>query len=499
MARNPYETPIGLSSPESGVAEKETPESKRARLMQNLRRSAAVYGLAFIGVSAAIGYKNRDDFAILWDYCQPLKLTEPETGMPSNEVMLETLDEKVGSVRLDLVRQRLRHEKANSAAGETKVEGFEAAGIKAADLRAYMAAAFPPAWSRPANIGSIKVDPHFVPMAYPGFENLPEYGHCSVPFNGGPVEISLTSEKFKEKEQEENLKFLFSDVLAHEFAHANDWRSSPELTQEDSLQLRFRVMQASQDQGRPRFWYPEGIKAKPGKEKSANDERATEYFAELISSALGPSASKRTAKNWETWVVEYSGILTDQYDASQEQAVENARLVKWYFNKIDSAYAPWKAFEERLKTEHKVISDYRWTRFKELAQAIADAELRREIEYGLDQGKASFTEKELKYMKTKSGSQMTEELQIARRIPGDCAQAFQGWKTLLETARRTRSSYWEKDARGDRTQEIENQINWFARQWKKVPEAKRLNLRKSFIFYARITLTGTPKTPKTRI
>ena len=499
MARNPYETPIGLSSPESGVAEKETPESKRARLMQNLRRTATVYGLAFISVSAAIGYKNKDDFATLWDYCQPLKLTEPETGMPSNEVMLETLDEKVGSVRPNLVSQRLRHEKANSGAGETKVEGFEAAGIKAADLRAYMAAAFPPAWSRPSNIGSIKVDPHFVPMAYPGFENLPEYGHCSVPFNGGPVEISLTSEKFKEKEQEENLKFLFSDVLAHEFAHANDWRSSPELTQEDSLQLRFRVMQASQDEGRPKFWYPEGIKAKPGEEKLANSERATEYFAELISSALGPSASKRTAKNWETWVAEYSGILTDQYDASQEQAHENARLVKWYFNKIDSAYAPWRAFEERLKTEHKVISDYRWTRFKELVQAIPDAELRREIEYGLDQGKGSFTEKELKYMKTKPGSLMAEESLMRRRIPGDSWMTFHYWTTILDMARRTRSSYWEKDGKGDRTREIEDWVSQFSKRWNKIPEAKRPDLRKSFIAYARIALTGAPKTPKTRI
>lgn len=337
------------------------------------------------------------------------QLEPPEAGFPSNDKMIWEIAGGTEDIYADLERQKLRREFAADHEAEGKrgasFEGFRSYDIPPELMGEYVRAAYPRSWTRSTNVREVGIRPKNVPMTLPGYENSSEYAHCSIPFDGSPGEITVTTEAMTVSPKQV-LDQLFSDKLAHEFAHANDWRSSPDLSTEESVELRYQILQLVKSPGRPKFSYPEGIEARGGKVAAQTDQRMVEYFAELVSFSLAMRlwAGEGMKKlNWARWDAELSERLQNTYEASGDDGRENARAVHWYFSHIDPDYEPWVAAVESDAVKQRIEGAYAETTLeKGISKGIPDPDLQTAFRHALGVEADAFSRQNIEWQHRKA-------------------------------------------------------------------------------------------------
>ncbi len=295
--------------------------------------------------------------------------------MPDYEKMLSELKQVFGDdvVSAALRKQRKFAEKDWSS-NKTGNKGFEILDIKS-DRVASQLSHYPRGWL--THVSRVSVDPHFVPISYPGLEGKPEAAHCTSNFNGDPVTVELTSKIFTRSDDPGlgPVDYVFLKVLPHEFAHANDWEASPRLNAKQSLELLYNVYVLSTDPGRPKFIYPESIKPKDPKDsKDAAYSRATEYFAELVTAGF----SVENANDWTTWENELANGLARSYaeNGSPEAVKKNVIFLRRFLNLIDSGFKPWEFAQKTSALDEKINLDIWDARLTRNLEKIPDNELR---------------------------------------------------------------------------------------------------------------------------
>jgi hypothetical protein len=358
-SKRPVEAPVA----ERGVrvrSEKETSERERGAMCASLSRSAKK--IATLGAFLASANGVAGCAPSLQRVVSASEFAHPELEFPDSRQMADELEEKAGNVVSDIASQRKRVEVArsteNQESNRTELRGFETIGIDPLQMGQFVSAALPKSWSRRSNVSSVVIDPHVVLMPYPGFENKPEYGHCSRPDDGSPAAIEITSEKFKGPSVESEFSILFREVVFHEFAHANDWSSSPDLSSQEALELRYLVLKAVEAEGRPKFSYPEGIGSKTASpSKDVRRARMTEYFAELTSEALSlKTGSDQTS--WDDWSKGFAQDLKVIQHATEEESRRNAHIMQWYFSHVDPSFRPWAAETKGTEVSYQIIRTY---------------------------------------------------------------------------------------------------------------------------------------------
>ncbi len=255
-----------------------------------------------------------------------------------------------------------------------KLRGFEQYGVSQEDFNNYLRT-FPWSWRDAANVQEIVLDPHFVPIEYEGaMHGRPEFAHTSI--HERTSQIILTSETFKNPKQRHRAYMeMFIFVMPHELAHANSWRSSPDMTARQSVELMYRVWQDTIAPGRAKngaFSFPEDIV------KSKVIDRMTERYAIIMERALNFHAEK--VDSWESWQEAFAAWLQVEGGADRLQSIWEAKIVRRYFQFVDQDFKPWVAVKERRLSIERILSEQIYQHSKKAIETCKDQELRNLLE-----------------------------------------------------------------------------------------------------------------------
>lgn len=389
------------SKAEGVLMKKEKTESREVRarraMCESLSRSAeklVSMAIFLAGTNGITGCVVNPERGI------PRSYVENETGLVADDLpityeemreglngALETEDNKlwrelyVHEQRLAAVKELHRNEQKHEVFPE--IGNFEKYGIDQELFKQYLST-YPKTWVDRDNIQEIVIDPDYGPAHEGGNvygQRLACY-HLEIP---GTSKLIITNEAFKQAGTRlEAIKHLLQTSLPHELVHANSWMTSPELNQKQSIELMYRVWQATTAEKRPRrglFAYPETIP----KEKMLL--RMAEFYAVLMQEAL--SFSRDGINSWETWENEFAGYMKVEDGADQEQAGRSSRIVRRYFSFTESGFKPWIAAKERTKMTEKILSEAVHTRFLETLQSVDDIEMRHLLEHVLNSNRHS--------------------------------------------------------------------------------------------------------------
>jgi hypothetical protein len=312
------------------------PEKTTLEKMCSLSRAKAIAGLLMVAspsieacsMGAQIG---RGPLSAIHEGERP---EDPE--LPDYAIMLDKLKSAVGEDALSA--EFAMHQAYADNYKESTGMALENLDKLDIDEKAFrdLLDIYPRSWS--SNLKSISINPHFVPMPYPGLEGEAEFAHCERTWKGDPIKIEFTSDSLRSASR--NTRLFVLETLSHELAHAADPGSNVRLSAKQSLSLKYMTLVAVSDPGRPKFSYPESIKAKTDKDKQAETQaKMTEYFAEIMDFAI----SHANGDTWETWRLNLIKRLESEKHATPQAAEWNVKLIKDYFQWSDPDYKVWEA------------------------------------------------------------------------------------------------------------------------------------------------------------
>ncbi|MFA6447259.1 MAG: hypothetical protein WCW31_03310 [Patescibacteria group bacterium] len=216
-----------------------------------------------------------------------------------------------------------------------KLKNFEEMDFEEKEMRNFLSL-YPRSWL--SNVSNISINPHFSPIQHPGLEGKPEFGHCQRSWTGEPITIEFTSESLKRSDKASDYTKKMFDSFTHELSHGASWSSNAKISTKQSLSMMYMAWMASSDPERPKFEYPESIKAKPGQEKDAAYAKMTEYFAELMEVVFEPGEGD----SWETWKPIFIKKLR-RHEATPQAAEQNYKMIRYFFAWSEPGYKIWEA------------------------------------------------------------------------------------------------------------------------------------------------------------
>ncbi len=354
--------PIGtISSSQARRSLVHTPV-KSATLLRRKHAALKRFGInsIFVGDNTIANGSNKVSQTI-----PPLVIREiSDERFPSNEEMISEMAESIidsfsMTIQCPFDRKARGAKRVESV---VKIDGCNRIGLSEEFMSVYLGA-LPKSWTRSTTDNIVSFTPHYSPMSSLVFEGRFESAHCAVSLSGSS-EIVITTTDFVGPDARMNAKmrdFLLSNILLHEFIHANDWRNPDQFDTQQSLELQYMVYKAVVSKGRPQFDKTESIEQK--NQSGFVEERCTmgqidKYFAELIKHALIASYSIARKPSWKTWMRGFAASLEQNYLATSEEAMKNAKLITWYFLHVDPSFKPWEASEHLkiLRSELKRVS-----------------------------------------------------------------------------------------------------------------------------------------------
>jgi len=306
---------------------------------------------------------------------------EADAALPSYEEMLKELKGSMGEDMVSVTMQ-MHQEYARTAQHRTmrtKLEGFRNLDVSDEAVRKYLSRRYPRAWL--SQTGRIAVNPHLVTINYPGFDNKPEFGHCERHMDGGPIGIEFTSKDLKETEKIQELQVgKAMEALQHEVAHAVDWSSNGSLDEKQSLTLMYQAWHASADPGRPKFSYPESIKAQsPEKRPAMAYGRMTEFFAELMSNAM----DVENGDTWDEWEHAVARMLVNDFKAEPKSAEKDARFVREFFEWTAPGFKPWEAARKDVDWLAELQAEHEYRRLTLDVAHVSDTKIKHALSEAL--------------------------------------------------------------------------------------------------------------------
>lgn len=304
--------------------------------------------------------------------------------LPSYGEMLQELQEAVGRERvetdIEMQQQYVRH------AGEyeaipLQVSGFEHLDISNALPKKLVEETIPRSWWAKGHLSKMEINPHPIPMQYPGLEKSFEYAHCRPYSNGSPVEIEFTSGSLQPIEtrnalDDTALLNLFA-VDLHELAHAADWSKSPVLKPDQVLTEMYLTYRLTVDPGSPTWSYPSSIQTKKNEERQIVEYgKMVESFAELMRDGL----SEVAGEDWQTWEDALISSLVERRAATRSGAKKAAELVRLHLQWSDPLFKPWEAAKNRVELVDKMYVEQNVQRFSRiLEEEIPDTQISQEL------------------------------------------------------------------------------------------------------------------------
>ncbi|MBI5654283.1 hypothetical protein HZC53_01325 [Candidatus Uhrbacteria bacterium] len=263
---------------------------------------------------------------------------------------------------------------------ETHISGFENMDMKDSHVTEYLGT-FPRSWI--SNLSSVSLNSRFLAMPYPGLEGHEQFGHGEYSYGGETFGIEFTHSSLK---RQDNPSFLDVQSLlyavSHELAHGSDWRSAHGLDNRRALTLLWLSHRAATEEGRPKFDYPESIKAKtPDKKCDETFARTTEFYAELMSTALNLKGCDR-----DDWVNSVELRLIHGFQSSNDAAERNRRMVELVLKWTAPDFRPWDAANQRAELEQKIVSHHFLKRLERGIGHIEDKQLSAAFMGVLDSG-----------------------------------------------------------------------------------------------------------------
>ncbi len=330
--------------PRNSVLKKMTQAAMRSKIFRAFLLSTGIASLE--GCAGGLKFEEGDLRAVHAE-------TRPQTSLyrhlPSNQVMLHNLNDAYGKdvVAADIHMQQQIAKRAHEFEGQSMdIQGFEALDVDLKLVKQFFQETIPEAWWAHGHLKTFKVNPHYVPMGYKGFEGQVEYGHCEIPGDGNQVTIEFTSEKLNKKETEMHSYVLYQlfDTALHELAHGADFVSAPNLNSEQVLTLMYLNLMAVNEEGRPKFNYPEEVMPiDASQQKNQLHIKRIEFFAELMREAL----KFQYGDDWESWGEEFMNRLQTRYHASHEGAVHSVNLIRTHLEMTAPGFKPWDAAKKR--------------------------------------------------------------------------------------------------------------------------------------------------------
>lgn len=163
---------------------------------------------------------------------------------------------------------------------------------------------------------------------------------CFANPNESPEEIYCNLDTFGKR----GIRYSVMNYTSHEFAHTGDPSELP-MAAEDKLFLWEKLIDVLENEGRPRFAYPESIRTKDGKSPVGNSKfsQCQELWAEIFSNANMAHAYTVESHDWESWKDEFEFALVAMVDADPVGAKKTAELYESYFRIVDPTFQPWES------------------------------------------------------------------------------------------------------------------------------------------------------------
>lgn len=212
---------------------------------------------------------------------------------------------------------------AESPGKEPEIRNFEKLGVSSELVADLVRQTFPRSWAT-HNVDTIefKEETLALPKSY-NLQGRDTLAECAPPQGGKRQRIS-----FSILAKSYSADYILNETLAHELAHAHDFRYA-RLSPAERLAFLSKILERLESEGRFRSSYVEDIN---NKDKAAELEgKALEYWAEI-----------------------FGTYLSDPFEAKTKLPKEDLEIIKEYFNLV----APGFNFEAAWSRRQKIISQF---------------------------------------------------------------------------------------------------------------------------------------------
>lgn len=274
--------------------------------------------------------------------------------------------------------QVIKPHKAETVAEPTVFEGFEAMDIDPVVLREYFELILPAKWLDSSHLSRIQMSPERSFLALPGLEDKTKVAQCRIFPDGRVPQIEIVHEEFKDLDGEYALRELLTTVAVHEAIHANDWKTSKDLTPKDAAKLHALIRALRSGPHKMDFVESGGIVQKPGHSvESTEDLKDTEYFAEFMPDVLQVhSGYPQVIQTQDEFKRCFGAFLEQIKGASAESARAHTEAALWYLSKVAPSFDLLRSLSLQEGAREKVITRYRLARAKRFIASVPDPLLR---------------------------------------------------------------------------------------------------------------------------